>query len=496
MKEMSGIICSKAAVGGDCNSTRDSMDSIIAILGSSTFVGIITLMLNWAQNRKKNSLSYITEERKLWREKIREIAANISKCKYNGENENNIEQYLNQLEMNINPYGRTLPFDYLQDGHIWNTINEINESDSEEGFEQNKKLLLSYLSLMLKEDWERTKREVKGYSNAVFYIAIIGLMGIAYSFFYMYILKLDNMEMFVLMQVIIISPIFLTKSLCIDELNNLIKNDNRGKFRDFLGREKKRIKAVISWVVIFLIYIGINLYIMEQVYPNMIAQQIFYYEDADSLNIYTRLDEKIWASFELDFESAIGKDVEIHKLEDWVYKAATSEKYDDILMRVIRKHVIVWGVIPMMLMIIGLFFPFLVDSLLTWDLNKSKFEIDELKYRMRTTYAGDYDQICLFLNRIDLKNKEMEKENEDCFDLIYRLLFKMKRAMKSELYELDENFSNMEEYERVKRLKKNIENIDNILREIKRIHKTMRMKKKMDILMQIQDDIENIHVAY
>ena len=37
--------------------------------------------------------------------------------------------------------------------------------------------------------------------------------------------------------------------------HNLIKNDNRGKFRDFLGREKKKTKAVISWVVIFLIYI-------------------------------------------------------------------------------------------------------------------------------------------------------------------------------------------------------------------------------------------------
>lgn len=472
------------------------MESIIAILGSSAFAGIITLMLNWAQNRKKNSLSYITEERKLWREKIREIGAKIAKCKYNGENENNIQQYLSQLEMNINPYGRTLPYDYLQDGHMWKVINEIKKSDSEEEFEQNKELLLGYLSLMLKEDWERSKREVKGYSNAVLYIAIIGIIGIVYCFFYMYILKLENMEIFVLMQFINIFPIFLTKSLCIDELNNLIKNDNRGKFRDFLGREKKKTKAVISWVVIFLIYIGINLYIMEQVYPNMIAQQICYYEDEDSLNIYTRLDEKIWASLELDFENAIGKDVVIHRSEDLGYKATTSEKYNNILIRIIRKHIIVWGIIPMMLMIIGLFCPFLVDSILTWDQNKSKLEIDELKYRMRTTYAGDYDQICIFLNRIDLKNKKMKQENTDCFDLIYRLLFKMKRAMKSELYELDDNFSNTEEYERVQRLKKNIENIDNVLHEIKRIHKTKWPKKKVKILMQIQEYIEDINVAY
>lgn len=471
------------------------MESIIAILGSSAFVGIITIMLNWAQNRKNNSLSYITEERKLWREKIREIAANIVKCNYNGENEKNIQQYLRQLEMNINPYGRTLAFDYMQDGHIWKVIDEITKSDSEEEFEQNKELLLGYLSLMLKEDWERSKREVKGYSNIVLYITIIAIIGIAYSFFYMYILRLKNMEIFVLIQLIMLFPIFLIKSLCIDEMNNLIKNDCKGKVRDFSGREKQKKRAAISWIVILLIYIGINIYIMDQLYPNMIVQQMNYYENTDSLYVYTNLDENIWVSLEPDLEKRIGKDVVISKLEDKGYKTKAGNEYDDILIEIISKDLTVWEMIHILLMIISLFCPILVDVIFNWDQNKSKLEIDELKYRIKTEYMDDYEQICNFLNRIDIKNKQMKKENGDCFGLIYRLLFKMKRAMKSELNELEGYFSNLGEYERVRVLKKNIENIDNVLSGIKHFQRAIRTKKKMKLLKKIWEGIENIIVV-
>ncbi len=473
------------------------MQSILAIVGSSAFVAIVTLMFNWVQNRKQNSLSYITEERKLWREKIRKIAAHIEKCDYNGKNKKNIRQYLIQLEMNINPYGRTLSFDYLQDGHIWKAIDEFMKSDSAERFEQNKELLLSYLSLMLKEDWERSKREVNGYSKALIYIVVIGIVSVVYYVFYFYVLKLENIEMFIILQTINLSPLFFIKYFCIDEMYKATKNDNGGKFRDFCRREKEATRAVFSWGVLVVIYVLVNVCMLELVYPDMIVQQMHYDEDADWIIIYTDLDEKLWGNLETDFEKTTYKKAIIDKTGEWHDHLYRNETYDDLLVKIIRKHIIVLGMLPLVFVMGTLFVPFLIDIISNDNQNKSKREIDELKYRIQGKYVEDYNQIRIFLDRVDWKNSDKKKENKDCIDLIYRLLFKMRRAMKSELCELDDYFCNSQEYETVQRLQRDIDTIDTILHQIKHIHRAITGKSREKLLNKIRKNIDNIsYVAH
>ena len=51
---------------------------------------------------------------------------------------------------------------YLNDAHIWKLIDELENPESIEKFEDNKKKLFLYLSALLKYDWERAKQEVKG----------------------------------------------------------------------------------------------------------------------------------------------------------------------------------------------------------------------------------------------------------------------------------------------------------------------------------------------
>ena len=136
-------------------------------------------------------MNYITDERRKWRDKIREIIIGIESVKYAGKGNKSINKYLIQLEVNINPYGKYDRKDYIRDGHIWDKINKLSESKTEIEFENNKNTLLEYLVLMLKKDWERSKNEVRGYS---YIIANMGVMSvcIVYSFiYYFYIFKLD-----------------------------------------------------------------------------------------------------------------------------------------------------------------------------------------------------------------------------------------------------------------------------------------------------------------
>ena len=154
------------------------MEMFITLLGSSTFLGIITVLINWVQQRKNNSLNYIMQERKEWREKIRNIAIKIGDCQYE-----EVKTYLNQLRININPYGMESQHNYQDDGHIWKCIKDMENAVNIVEFIKNKRILLEYLSLLLKQDWELTKMEIKGYCNAFIHIGLCTVQLYIYIYF-------------------------------------------------------------------------------------------------------------------------------------------------------------------------------------------------------------------------------------------------------------------------------------------------------------------------
>ena len=160
------------------------MSTITTILTSAVAGALITGIFGWINNQKNNSLNYITDERKKWRDKIREISGKIETCKFQGTGKKNVSGYLLQLENNINPYGKFDPADYEHDGHIWEVIGKIEQAGNEEEFKKYQKELLSYLQLLLKEDWERSKKEVKGYSpiksSIIFCMTLATLLAIYY----------------------------------------------------------------------------------------------------------------------------------------------------------------------------------------------------------------------------------------------------------------------------------------------------------------------------
>lgn len=146
---------------------------IIAILSSSVAGSIITTIYNQLSARKNDSLVRITDERKHWRDKIRTIAEQIESVTYQNRRDGDLNRYLVQLEVNINPYGRSAQYDFEHDSHIWPEIEYIKNASNEEAYNRHKELLIFYLSLMLKEDWERSKREVKGVSRTLTELAVL-----------------------------------------------------------------------------------------------------------------------------------------------------------------------------------------------------------------------------------------------------------------------------------------------------------------------------------
>ncbi|MDO4667210.1 MAG: hypothetical protein Q4A90_05175 [Streptococcus sp.] len=128
---------------------RDNWLQVLSSIGLGT---LISTFLTLAQSNKKNNLEYITKERSAWRKNLHEI---ISEMRTVEDVENNISK----IETYLNPYGYEIKNKhsrdyYLKDGHIWYLLRNFKSQD-------DLVKLKYYLNLLLKYDWERSKKEVR-----------------------------------------------------------------------------------------------------------------------------------------------------------------------------------------------------------------------------------------------------------------------------------------------------------------------------------------------
>ncbi len=133
------------------------ISQIITLISGAGLGAILSAILVFANNSKRNQLDYITKERSEWRKSIKLIIVDL----LNGENR---ESAVNSLRTQINPYGycRNIKYTneyYMKDGHIWDLLNDFDYS------EEKSQKLIQYLRLLLKYDWERSKNEVRINNN-------------------------------------------------------------------------------------------------------------------------------------------------------------------------------------------------------------------------------------------------------------------------------------------------------------------------------------------
>ena len=126
-------------------------EEIIKLLSAFGIGSIVSALFVFMQSSKRNQLDYITKERSEWRKDVKKIIVCLL-----SEDEEKKSLAVNRVKTLINAYGQNQKYKYtkkyyMNDGHIWDLLEEFD--NSEEGTNR----LTTYLALLVKYDWERSK---------------------------------------------------------------------------------------------------------------------------------------------------------------------------------------------------------------------------------------------------------------------------------------------------------------------------------------------------
>lgn len=152
---------------------------------------VIVAIIGWLQGNKENKLSYITGERGIWRKELKECMASFQTSDIK-----DLDVWLVRLKINLNGYGchnsgeypEDMYLDFFRDEHIWKLIDsletELRKSDcSEEKVNRDKEKIVQCVTILLKFDWERSKREVKVNKTVFISLGLAGMYLLAVCYF-------------------------------------------------------------------------------------------------------------------------------------------------------------------------------------------------------------------------------------------------------------------------------------------------------------------------
>lgn len=211
------------------------------ILTSSVIAAIISGVFAIIQQKNSTTARYVIEQREEWREKIRDLADEI----FFG-NTDTMKKSLIKLKTRINPYGYFYEYEqpkdtdkkskettnvnyYLNDGHILKIIDKLMIN---EDIDKNKKLLVDYLSLLIKFDWERAKIESTINKKQVFSI-VLEFLALFLLIFYFSPITRSNIIYIAIFVVVYLLPYFIQMSQS-SNLNIMKKTDSVSMDKCFL----------------------------------------------------------------------------------------------------------------------------------------------------------------------------------------------------------------------------------------------------------------------
>lgn len=120
------------------------------VLSSGVLAGLVAGLVTLRMSERKIAIENITQQRQIWREKIRRLANQIKKS-YKNEEKDFLHDHYIELQLLLNP-------EDSNDQSILDTVWEMIEAEDSD----DRHIVLSEkLSLLLKHDWERAKREAK-----------------------------------------------------------------------------------------------------------------------------------------------------------------------------------------------------------------------------------------------------------------------------------------------------------------------------------------------
>jgi hypothetical protein len=152
---------------------------LTAVLSSTVISAVISGFVSTLSGRRNDRVENITKERKVWREELRKISSIFFRC----QGANGLKYAINKLKVRINPYG-VVSKRNSEDWYIWEQIKEVeahifktdkpepnnvdsNKTEPNADIEHYKKVFIGFISCLLKDDWDRSKREIDGSYQAI-----------------------------------------------------------------------------------------------------------------------------------------------------------------------------------------------------------------------------------------------------------------------------------------------------------------------------------------
>lgn len=473
------------------------MNTILAVIGSSAFGAVITFLFTWITNRKTNSLNYITDERRKWRDKIREIIIGIENVKYTGKGNKSINKYLIQLEVNINPYGKYDRMDYLRDGHIWDKIDKLGESKTEIEFENSKNTLLEYLELMLKKDWERSKNEVRGYSYIVASIGVMAVYTVYYLIYYFYILKLNAVPPIIIFILLNGICLLFVKFYLVDEIEINSNNNKRMPIKLMIKKERKENRIIIRGTLILSAFILFNIYYFgDYIILRTVKNNITYSVEDGNIYLYSNLDTNLVYGLEENLQSLISdKVVMVTGKCDLSSLPQRDFRYDEFIIKAIKNSILVWYLIMIALSIampvIGMIFSCKPKG----EVRKYIREINKINILIKFKQGNIIKQLNNFMSRIDFTNRDYRKTNPTYLGIVYSLLNDIKVNLDNEIIKNDMLYGTIDEFDAMALYKENLVQIKLIMKQIRQINRTLLNKKRNKIYNSVKQSIADLKLT-
>lgn len=483
------------------------MEIFIAVLGSSTVAAIITAIVTIIQNRKNNSINHITEERKVWREKIREIAVDIKKSKYRGEGKENIDNNLIQLQIRINTYGILKKSDFKRDGHIWESIERLQSADNEEIFEQEKEILLRYISLMLKEDWEFSKREIKGLYSNLFFIFMYVFLFIVSTIYYFTILKINNIWEYAIFQVLVLLFGVILKFYIHDKIIEIAGNKKLHTLEKIKKTNGKNVRFSVFTVILIVMYlIGTNVFLYFFVL-NRIFDNTVYYVQEEKIDIYVNgIDEKYLYSFKKLMEESFDKSINIvnnNEEKEKIYdknqigngEVIDREVYDRTIRAGLSDQMWKPNIILQLLYIVYM----MGCMILILDYKKIIKEqepeklIMQIQYAKRDLYMKEISELISILSYIIEMEDFAGEKYEELLGLEIKILINLKIGLNSKYDSLNVDVYTLEEYEYMDKIKNAINIVDNSIDALNSVAGRITDLEKRNVFYEIRSNIENLY---
>lgn len=478
------------------------MKYIISILGSSAFSVLVTLVFNWMQNRRTASLNYITDERKKWREKIRTISAQIERCDFQGKDDLRIEQYLVQLQMNINPYGSVYEgnncYYYENDAYIWDAIAGIKNAPNNKLFDQNKELLLCYLSFMLKMDWERSKKEVKNFSVMKILLILTVFFCVAIFLYEYFILKLGismTSTFYFLIDILIMCIVFLGLVLYCEFDTRNYKNKDIWSLKKSVFYQTKGMIISFCGILIASSTIAISSMGFGLCVPYLMVQNMIYYTDIDGqVYLYPNFNERFFPHFQVKLQKELGREVIILENKDNEVEIADQEiDYDGQIVAVLSDIVIIIFILKLVRD-----FLIIIPVVLLFEINYIDQGVESCLERSKCMIFDDYEKIVqdtlLIIERVaeTFRDSNLRKENDELLGLSYEFLRRAKEKLSHQMHMKMRQIENIQQWEIKNQNQRCLNLLEDSIKMLKKFSKTKRYRVKINILIELKCDLQEI----